>query len=82
MTTWNPIGWSLLAGGFLFGVIVAWAQVGEKFWLISYSTMLAGLAVLVTNLLRVLWRALRARLLVRGRPLVRGRLHAGLPKRS
>ena len=76
MENWNPIGWSLLIGGFLFGVIVGWAQVGDRFWLVSYTTMLAGLAILVTNLIRALWR------LVRSRNVIRGRLQIWLPKGS
>ena len=76
MENWNPIGWSLLIGGFLFGVIVGWIQVGDRFWLVSYTTMLAGLAILVTNLVRALWR------LVRSRNVIRGRLQIWLPKGS
>lgn len=76
MENWNPIGWSLLIGGFLFGVIVGWAQVGDRFWLVSYTTMLAGLVILVTNLVRALWR------LVRSRNVIRGRLQIWLPKGS
>ena len=76
MESWNPIGWSLLIGGFLFGVIVGWIQVGDRFWLVSYTTMLAGLAILVTNLVRALWR------LVRSRNVIRGRLQIWLPKGS
>ena len=76
MENWNPIGWSLLIGGFLFGVIVGWIQVGDRFWLVSYTTMLAGLAILVTTLVRALWR------LVRSRNVIRGRLQIWLPKGS
>lgn len=76
MENWNPIGWSLLIGGFLFGVIVGWVQVGDRFWLVSYTTMLAGLAILVTNLIRALWRH------VRSRSVIRGRLQIWLPKGS
>ena len=76
MDTWNPIGWSLLIGGFTFGVIVGWAQVGDRFWLVSYTTMLAGLAILATNLIRALWR------FIHGRTAIRGRLLIWLPKGS
>ena len=59
MQNWNPIGWVLLIGGFLFGVFVEWAGVGDRFWLVSYTTMLAGLTVLVTNLIRAGWRLIK-----------------------
>jgi O-antigen/teichoic acid export membrane protein len=74
MENWNPIGWSLLIGGFMFGVIVGWTQAGDRFWLVSYTTMLAGLAILVTNLIRALWRFMR------NRKVVRGRFQTCLPK--
>jgi len=76
METWNPIGWSLLIGGFMFGVIVGWAQVGDRFWLVSYTTMLAGLAILVTNIIRAFWR------FIHSRNVIRGRLQIWLPKGS
>jgi cytochrome b561 len=66
MQNWNPIGWWLLVGGFLFGVIVSWAGAGEKFWLVSYTTMLAGLTVLLSNLIRALWRFIRSRNMLPG----------------
>ncbi len=37
MENWNPFGWLLLVGGFLFGVIVGGPQAGDKLWLISYT---------------------------------------------
>ena len=67
MEDWNPFGWLLLAGGFLFGVIVGGPQAGDKLWLISYTAMLAGLTILTTNLIRTLWQFVRSRKLIRGR---------------
>ena len=67
MEDWNPFGWLLLAGGFLFGVIVGGPQAGDKLWLISYTAMLAGLTILLTNLIRTLWQFVRRRKLIRGR---------------
>ena len=67
MEDWNPFGWLLLAGGFLFGVIVGGPQAGDKLWLISYTAMLAGLTILLTNLIRTLWQFFRSRKLIRGR---------------
>ncbi len=67
MENWNPIGWLLLVGGFLFGVIVGWFQVGDRIWLGSYAAMLAGLTILLTNLVRTLWRASRRRRLISSR---------------
>jgi membrane protease YdiL (CAAX protease family) len=37
MENWNPIGWLLLVGGFLFGVIVGWVQEGDRLWISSYA---------------------------------------------
>ena len=67
MEDWNPFGWLLLAGGFLFGMFVGGPQAGDKLWLISYTAMLAGLTILLTNLLRTLWQFVRSRKLIRGR---------------
>ena len=67
MEDWNPFAWLLLAGGFLFGVIVGGPQAGDKLWLISYTAMLAGLTILLTNLIRTLWQFVRSRKLIRGR---------------
>ena len=67
MENWNRIGWLLLVGGFLFGVIVGWLQVGDRIWLGSYAAMLAGLTILLTNLVRTLWRASRRRRLISSR---------------
>ncbi len=67
MEDWNPFGWLLLVGGFLFGVIVGGPQSGDKLWLISYTAMLAGLTILLTNMIRTLWRFVRSQKLIRGR---------------
>ena len=67
MENWNPFGWLLLVGGFLFGVIVGGPQAGDKLWLISYTAMLAGLTILLTNLIRTLWRSIRNRRVIRSR---------------
>jgi hypothetical protein len=57
MENWNPFGWLLLGGGFLFGMIVG----GPQAWLISYTVILAGLTILLTNLIRTLWQFVRSR---------------------
>ena len=57
----NPIGWLLLGGGFLFGVIIGWLHVGDRLWLVSYTAILAGLTILVMNMFRTLWRLIRSR---------------------
>lgn len=67
MENWNPVGWLFLVGGFLFGVAVGWLQVGGSLWLGSYAAMLAGLTILLTNLIRILWRASRRRRLISNR---------------
>ncbi len=67
MENWNPFGWLLLVGGFLFGVIVGWLQVGDSLWLVSYGVMLAGLTILLTNMIRTLWRLIRNRSVIRDR---------------
>ena len=67
MENWNPFGWLLLVGGFLFGVIVGWLQVGDSLWLVSYGVMLAGLTILLTNMIRTLGRYIRSRNLIRAR---------------
>jgi hypothetical protein len=67
MEDWNPFGWLLLVGGFLFGVIVGWLQVGDSLWLVSYGVMLAGLTILLTNMIRTLGRYIRSRNLIRAR---------------
>ena len=67
MENWNPFGWLLLVGGFLFGAIVGGPQAGDKLWLISYTAMLAGLTILLTNLIRTLWQFIRSRRVIRGR---------------
>ena len=59
MENWKPIGWVLLVGGVLFGVVFGWLQVGDGLWLGSYAAMLAGLTILLTNLIRTVWRLVR-----------------------
>ncbi|MFQ5468639.1 MAG: hypothetical protein ACE5DS_10975 [Kiloniellaceae bacterium] len=59
MEHWNPWGWLLLAGGFAAGVLVAMFQAGQLMWLAAYGAMLAGLTILVTNMLRAFWRYCR-----------------------
>ena len=61
MENWNPYAWLLLAGGFLFGVVLGWFHVGGYYWLIGYGAMLAGLTILLTNMVRALWRFGRRR---------------------
>ncbi len=65
MENWNPVGWLLLAGGFLFGVIIGWLQVADRLWLVTYTLVLAGLGILVTNMCRTLWRSIRNRRVIR-----------------
>jgi len=67
MEHWNPTGWSLLFGGFLFGMIAGWMHAGQTLSLVPYATILAGLTILVTNMLRTLWRFIRGRNVIRGR---------------
>ena len=67
MENWNPYAWLLLAGGFLFGVILGWFGVGGWFWLIGYGAMLTGLTILMTNMVRALWRFSRRRKALPGR---------------
>ena len=64
MDNWNPIGWSLLAGGFLLGVLFGAINQSENLWLVSFGAILAGLGILVTNMVRAGWRALRRRKLI------------------
>jgi len=54
MENWNPFGWLLLAGGFLFGVFVGGPQSGGSLWLVPYGVMLAGLTILTTNMIRTI----------------------------
>ena len=56
MENWNSYGWLLLAGGFLFGVAIGWSGMGGSLWMIGYTAMLAGLTILMTNMVRTLWR--------------------------
>jgi hypothetical protein len=67
MEHWNPTGWSLLFGGFLFGMIAGWMQAGEPLSLVPYAAILAGLTILVTNMLRTLWRFIRSLNVIRDR---------------
>lgn len=59
MENWKLIGWVLLVGGVLFGVVFGRLQVGDGLWLGSYAAMLAGLTILLTNLIRTVWRLVR-----------------------
>jgi hypothetical protein len=61
MENWNPFGWLLLGAGFLFGVAIGWYGVGGSVWMIGYAAMLAGLTILITNMLRAMWRFGRKR---------------------
>jgi hypothetical protein len=56
-----------VVGGFIVGVIIGGLQAGDKLWLISYTAMLAGLTILLTNMIRTLWQFVRSRKLIRGR---------------
>ena len=67
MENWNLIGWLLLVGGFLLGVIAGWLHAGDGLWLGSFAAMLTGLTILLTNLIRTLWRAGRRRRLINNR---------------
>ena len=40
---------------------------GGGLWLVPYGVMLAGLTILVTNMIRTLWRASRRRNIIRNR---------------
>ena len=61
MEHWNPYGWMLLAGGFLYGMVIGGLGLGGSFWMIGYASMLAGLTILMTNMVRALWRLGRRR---------------------
>lgn len=61
MEHWNPYGWMLLAGGFLYGMVVGGLGLGGSLWMIGYALMLAGLTILMTNMVRALWRLGRRR---------------------
>ncbi len=56
MQNWNPYGWMLLAGGFLYGMVIGWFGLGGSLWMIGYGAMLAGLTILITNMVRAIWR--------------------------
>ena len=61
MEHWNPYGWMLLAGGFLFGMVIGWFGLGGSYWMIGYAAMLAGLTILMTNMVRAIWRQISKR---------------------
>ena len=61
MENWNAYGWTLLAGGFVFGMVIGGLGLGGSLWLIGYTAMLAGLTILITNMMRALWRFGRRR---------------------
>jgi hypothetical protein len=46
----------LLAGGFLYGMVIGGLGLGGSLWMIGYALMLAGLTILMTNMVRALWR--------------------------
>lgn len=61
MENWNPIGWALLFGGFLLGVVAGLLDANGTLWPVSYGLILGGIAILVTNMIRTLWRYGRKR---------------------
>ena len=61
MENWNPYAWMLLAGGFVYGMVIGWFGLGGYLWLVGYGFMLAGLTILITNMVRALWRFGRRR---------------------
>ena len=61
MENWNPYGWLLLVGGFLSGMVIGWFGLGGELWMIGYTAMLAGLTILMTNMVRAIWRLGRKR---------------------
>ncbi len=67
MEHWNRFGWMLLAGGFLYGMVIGWFGLGGSLWMIGYAAMLAGLTILMTNMMRALWRLVRKRKTILGR---------------
>ena len=67
MENWNPLGWLLLVVGFLSGMVFGGPQSGGSLWLVPFGVMLAGLTILVTNMFRTLWRAIRRRSKIRAR---------------
>ena len=67
MENWNPYGWMLLAGGFLYGMVIGWFGLGGSLWMIGYAAMLAGLTILMTNMMRALGRLVRKRKTILGR---------------
>ncbi len=67
MEHWNLIGWTLLIGGFLFGMIAGWMQAGEALSFMPSAAILAGLTILVTNMFRTLWRLVRSRRVIHQR---------------
>ena len=63
----NLVGWTLLIGGFLFGMIAGWMQAGEALSFMPNAAILAGLTILVTNMFRTLWRFIRSRYVIHHR---------------
>ncbi len=61
MENWNPIGWTTLFGGLLVGVIGGMLGASGSAWPVSFGLILAGIAILVTNMIRSLWRYGRKR---------------------
>lgn len=61
MENWNPFAWLIMAAGFLFGVVIGWFGVGGWYWMIGYCAMLTGLTILMTNMVRAIWRYGRRR---------------------
>lgn len=62
MVNWNPIGWSLLIGGFIFGVLLGFFRIWDTYWLGSFGAIFAGLSILVTNLLLAIWHFCRGKM--------------------
>lgn len=70
MERWNPVGWSLLVGGFLLGMIAGGMQAGKASSLVPFvpfTLIFVGLTILVTNMLCVLWRFIRSRYVIQRR---------------
>ena len=61
MEHWNPYAWMILAGGFVYGMVIGGMGLGGYYWLVGYGLMLTGLTILMTNMMRSLWRLGRKR---------------------